>query len=74
MEKLIHRTDIHVPVDLDIGSEPQCDTLNVWQLPMHTNALRELCIGSNNLIYTTDLTNEEPPTAPCNFCNKVFSQ
>lgn len=73
-EKLIPREDLKVPVDLDTGSEPQCDTEKVWQIPTHDNNEGQICTGSGDLVYTTGLIHERPPTTVCNFCSQEFTQ
>ncbi len=73
-EKLIFRKGLQVPADLDAGSEPQCDTEHVWQIPEHHNSEGRICTGSGGLVYTTDLTREQPPTTVCDFCSQEFTQ
>jgi len=73
-DKLRHLDDIHVPTDLDEGSEPECNTEDVWQIPPYMNTEGNSCVGSNGLIYNTGLTNEQPPTTICSFCGQKFTQ
>jgi len=71
-EKLIKRRDLRVPSDLDEGSEPQCNTVDVWQIPKHANNLGAHCRGSLDLVYNTGLICERPPKAPCAICGRIF--
>jgi hypothetical protein len=74
-ERLMLLKDIHVPIDLDEGSEPQCNEQNVWQLPVHLGNDGKKCTGSENLIYNTDLTLDTPfeQQTICDICKKTFS-
>ena len=71
-EKLIKRRDLRVPSDLDEGSEPQCNGLDVWQIPDHNNNRGMHCRGSLDLVYNTGLISESPAKAPCAVCGRIF--
>lgn len=71
-ESLIYRPDLRVPIDLNEGSEPECNEEGVWQVPEHNLPNGERCVGSSGLVYNVGLTSENPPHAPCGICGHPF--
>ena len=74
-ERLILLKTMRVPDDLDIGSEPQCNKLDVWMLSLHMGENGTKCTGSGSLVYNTGLTSDSPfnQQAVCDFGHKTFS-